>query len=454
MAKVKSKKKADTGPDLRDFFNSLEEIAKEKGLDLDEVMDIVRGSFETAYQRKFGQDADLEVILDTEKPQIVVIRRRHVVEQVLDPIREIGLEDARKLDPSLELHSYLEERENPMEFSRIGASNVRQILMQRLKELEREHIYNEFIDKEGELINGYFLRWRDRDIYVDLGHAEGHLPKREQIPGERFRSGDRIKAIIKSVELRRERSREPGPFITLSRASGEFVKKLFEMEIPEIYEGVVEILDITRAPGYRTKLMVRSNRFDVDPVGACVGIRGVRIQAIVRELGNERIDIVNFSEEPEELIANALSPAKVLEVRVDRANREALVIVTDESYSVAIGMSGQNVRLASQLTDYKLIVKSQTQFSEEMSSPEARAELEALFSASEEASEEEELDYTPLSELPGMTQRVIDILQSAGIVSVEELVEMEQEDLEKIEGIGKTTARQILRILSEVIEFE
>ncbi|MCB1175549.1 MAG: transcription termination/antitermination protein NusA [Leptospiraceae bacterium] len=449
--KAKSNKNAE--PDIKAFFNYLNEISRDKSLALDDVFDVVRGSFETAYQKKFGQDANLEVILDQEKPEIAVIRRRRVVEKVLEPVREISLADAQAIQGSLQINEYLEEKEYPFDFSRIGASNVRQILMQRLKELEREIVYNEFKDRVGDLVNGYFLRWRDRDIYVDLGSAEGLLPRREQIPNERFRSGDRIKAVITAVELRRERSREPGPFITLSRASGDFVRKLFEMEIPEIYEGVVEIMDITRHPGYRTKLMVRSNRFDVDPVGACVGIRGVRIQSIVRELGNERIDIVHYSEEAEVLIENALSPAKVLEVRADLQTREALVVVPDESYSLAIGMNGQNVKLASQLTDFKLIVKSQTQFSEEMSSPEARAELEALFHVSAQT-EEAELDYTPINELPNITKRVIDILNAAGIKSVEELVEMDEEELTGIEGMGKATARQVMSILSEVVEYE
>ncbi len=460
MARAKSKQKKDVGPDLRAFFEYLEDISKEKGLARDEVIEVVSSSFLTAYQKKYGQEADLDVILDSEKPEIAVIFRRKIVENVEDPAMEVTLAEAKKEaadhglpEPELEVGEIFELREDPFGFSRIGATNVRQILMQRLKELEREIIYNEFVKKEGEIINGFFLRWRDRDMmYVDLGRAEGILPRREQIPGERFRSGDRVKAIIKSVELRREKSREPGPFITLSRAAPEFVRKLFELEIPEIYDGVVEILAIARQPGYRTKIMVRSNRQDVDPVGACVGIKGVRIQSIVRELGNERIDIVNYSADAEELIANALSPARVLEVRVEPRSEEALVIVPDDSYSLAIGNNGQNVRLASQLTEHRLLVKSQTQFSEEMSSPEARAQLEALFNPPEP--EGEELDYTPLSDLPGLTSRVAGLLEEAGIQSVEELIEMEAEALEAVPGVGKTTAKQILKILAESVEFE
>ncbi|MBX7057785.1 MAG: transcription termination factor NusA [Leptospirales bacterium] len=451
---AKTTKKASGGPDLQAFFNFINDISEQKGLSRDEVTEVVRSSLITAYQRKYGQEADLEAILDRENLIILVIYRRHVVEHVMNPHREISVEDARPEKADARPGDILESRENPFEFSRIGATNVRQILLQRLKELEREIIYNEFKKKEGELINGYFLRWRDRDVmYVDLGRAEGVMPRREQIPNERFRPGDRVKALVRLVELKREKSREPGPFITLSRAAPDFVRRLFEMEIPEIYDGVVEILSIARQPGYRSKVMVRSNRQDVDPVGACVGIKGVRIQSIVRELGNERIDIVNFSNDPEELIANALSPARVSEVRADSRAREALVVTPDDSYSMAIGNNGANVRLASQLTEYRLTVKSQTQFSEEMSSPEARAQLEALFAPrpAEEAAEE---DYTPLSELPGLTSRVIGLLEEAGIKSVEDLLETAPEQLEALPGVGKTTARQILQILSESVEFE
>ncbi len=453
MAKAKQKE-TQSGPDLKALFKYVSDISDEKGLSRDEVMEVIRGSLITAYQRKYGQEADIEAILDADQLLIEVVHRRHVVENVINPHREISVEEASKEKPDARPGDVLESRENPFEFSRIGATNVRQILLQRLKELERELVYNEFKKKEGELINGFFQRWRDRDVmYVDLGRAEGVMPRREQIPNERVRAGDRVKALVKLVELKREKSREPGPFITLSRAAPDFVRRLFEMEIPEIYDGVVEIIDIARQPGYRSKVMVRSNRQDVDPVGACVGIKGVRIQSIVRELGNERIDIVNFSNDPEELIANALSPARVTEVRADPRAREALVVTPDDSYSMAIGNNGANVRLASQLTGYRLTVKSQTQFGEEMSSPEARAQLEALFAPPVEEAPEE-LDYTPLSELPGLTHRVIGLLEEAGVKSVEDLLEIERERLETLPGIGKTTAKQIFQILSESVEFE
>ena len=463
MAK-QSKSDTTKKPDIKAFFDYIQDISTEKGLDREEVLEVVRSSLVTAYQKKYGLEVNLEVILDKEKPELSVIYRREVVENVENPGLQVSLKEASEIEKDIQIGETLVLKEYPFDFSRIGATNVRQILLQRLKELEREIVYNEFKAKEGDLINGYFLRWRDRDMmYVDLGRAEGILPRREQIPNEKFRTGDRVKAIIKQVELRREKSREPGPFITLSRASGDFVKKLFEMEIPEIYDGVVEILDIARVAGSRTKILVQSNRNDVDPVGACVGIKGVRIQSIVRELGNERIDIVNYSSSPEELIENALSPAKVVEIRVDSGNKEALVVVSDETYSQAIGDRGYNVRLASQLTGYRLALKSQAQYSEEMSSPEARRQLEKIFSnpvvpeiqqVETTVETEEDEEFTRLSEVPGFTPRIIGILEEAGITSVEDLLEMEQEKLEKIPGVGKSTASQILKILAESVEFE
>jgi N utilization substance protein A len=443
-----AKKKNTHEPDLKAFFDYLNEVSTEKGLSRDEVVETFKGSLITAYQRKYGVDANLEVIMDRETPEIAVICRRKVLDPVLNPAQEISTAEAQKIQPGIKEGEVLEVRENPFEFSRIGATNVRQILLQRLKELEREILYNDFKAREGDLVNGYFLRWRDKDLmYIDLGKLEGVMPRREQIPNEKFRPGDRVKAVIKLVELRREKSREPGPFVTLSRASGDFVKKLFEMEIPEIYDGVVEISGIARYAGYRTKILVRSNRMDVDPVGACVGVRGVRIQSVVRELGNERIDIVNDTGNVSDIIASAMSPATVTEVRVDPSTREALVLVPDDQQSKAIGNGGQNVRLASQLSGYKLTVKTLSQFNEEMASPEARARLEQLFS---QAPAEPEEEYTPLVELPDLSPRINSLLEAAGIKSVEQLVEASKEDLERI--LGEATARHVQRIVAEVVE--
>ena len=248
---AKSKKKQQAGPDIRAFFDSMDALAAEKGLGKDEIMEIFRGSLITSYQRKYGPDARIEVTLDSETPAMGVSIHKQIVETVEDPSLEISVEEAKKHKADAQAGEELIIEEEPFAFSRIGATNVRHIFFQRLKEQEREIIYNEFSHKEGELITGQFLRWRDREVvYVDLGRAEGVLPRREQIPRERFHPGDRIKAVVKSVELRREKSRDPGPYILLSRAAPEFVRRLFEQEIPEIYDGVVEIMDIVRDAGF------------------------------------------------------------------------------------------------------------------------------------------------------------------------------------------------------------
>lgn len=455
MAVKKSAKQQ--GPDLGAFFESLKELAQLRNLNYDQVLEVFRGTVLSACQKKFGMDSDLEVILDPKVPEVSVIARYSVVEKVENPDRELTVEAARETHPEAQAGESIERKDHLTDFSRIGTTNIRNIFSQRIKEMERELVFDEYKDRVGELITGQFLRWRDKEIvYVDLGRAEGILPRKEQIPGDRFHTGSRVKAVIKVVELKKDKSKDPGPYILLSRASGEFVQRLFEQEIPEVYDGIVEILGVAREAGFRTKILVRSHRSDVDPVGACVGIKGVRIQSIVRELQNERIDIISFKDDPATLIAEALSPARVQEVRLDTGAREALVVVPDDAYSAAIGMAGKNVRLASQLTGYRLIVKSQSQYEQDYSSPEARARLEELFSERKEEAPapESEEEGTSLTELPGLPRRVIEILKAAGIKSVEELVEMDAAQLEAIDGIGKTTGGLIRKIIAENIEFE
>ena len=452
MARLRKKKSAD----INAFFEFIQEIANDKKLSIDKLLEVVKSCFQVPFQKKYGLGVDLKIKLDHVNKEIEIIHRCQVADKVLPGENKITIEEALKINPNIKIGEYLEEKHDPFDFSRVNATNIRQILIQRIKDLERELVYLEFKDKVGELINGYFLRWRDREvIYVDLGRAEGILPRREQIPEERFRPGDRVKALIKNVELKRDKSKEPGPFIILSRAAPEFVSKLFEMEIPEIYDGVVEIVHIVRQAGYRTKLLVRSTKQDVDPVGACVGIKGVRIQAIVRELGNERIDIVNFTQEPQALIASALSPGEVIEVRVDVYSKEAFVVVTDNSYSVAIGNTGHNVRLACQLTKYNIVVKSQSQFNRDMSSPEAKERLDAIFKSQTVVTKDKEVETgTSLNELTGLSNRIKLILKENGISNVENLLEISEDDLSKITGIGKTTAKQIKSVLAEAVEFE
>ncbi|WP_078130114.1 transcription termination factor NusA [Leptospira alexanderi] len=442
----------------------IQQFCADKSLDREAVMGVIRDSLITAYKKKSGLEG-LEESEELEKPSpvtvefasgkdsVVIAIAKKVVEGTPSSALEIGLEDAKAIDTSAEVGSVVFFREKPVELSRIISSQAKQMVFQRLKDMEKELLYNEYKAKEGELTHGYFQRWKKDAMSVDLGKVEGIMPRREQNPGEKYHSGDRLKAIIQRVELR---PREPIPVITLSRASADFVRKLFEMEIPEIYDGLVEIINVARQPSIRTKVVVRATRGDIDPVGACVGMKGVRIQSIVRELGNERIDIVEASDDASEFIANAISPAKPVEVKVDGSGREAMVVVPDDQLSLAIGINGSNVKLASQLAGYKIDIKTVAQYNAELASPEARERLERLFySPAEEVkvSVPQEEELTPLEDLPGLSARIVGILKSEGIKDLETLIEYSQDDLAKLQGIGHTTAGQILKLLRESVEW-
>jgi N utilization substance protein A len=442
------------------IFEAVQQFCADRGLQKDSVFSIIKESLVAAYKKRLGVESSEDEFPITaefteKKNEVVLIVPKIVTEGKTKNPLEISYEDAKKIDPEIQIGEKVIVREKPVELSRIVSNQARQMVFQRLKEMERELLFKEYKAKEGELTHGYFQRWIDKDIMsIDLGKVEGIMPRREQNPGEKYKSGDRLKAIISRVEIRKDKYRDNGLVIILSRASGDFVKKLFEMEIPEIYDGLVQIVDIARIPGIRTKIVVRASRGDIDPVGACVGMKGVRIQSIVRELGNERIDIIQHSEDPVEYITNLISPAKPVEVRVDSKNREAMIIVSDDSLSLAIGTSGSNVKLVSQLCDYKVDIKSISQYKEDMTTLEARDRLHRLFNPNlePESEEVEEEGGTPLSEVPGLTPRVISILENGGVADVETLIEMNQDQLAKISGIGKATAEQIMKLLKESVE--
>lgn len=445
------------------LIEAVHQFCQDKALDKDSVMDIIKESLIVAYRKKLGVDPELDssihIELSNEKSGDVFITVEKTVVESVDPEEpnplEIVLSEAIGIDPKAQIGDRILVRQKPMDLSRIISSQAKQMVFQRLRDMEKQILFEEYKAKEGELTHGYFQRWKRDIMLIDLGKIEGIMPKRDQNPGEKYRQGDRLKAIISRVELR---PKEPIPVITLSRASGDFVKKLFEMEIPEIYDGVVEIRDVARIPSIRTKVVVYTNKSDIDPVGACVGMKGVRIQSIVRELGNERVDIVQYSDDPSQFISNAISPAKPIEVHADRKRGDALVIVPEESLSLAIGINGSNVKLASQLSGYKIDIKTVSQYNQELASPEAREKLDRLFNAQAEAESEEDLemddeDLTPLSDIPGLAPRIIDLLQGGGINDVETLIEIRPEDLAAIPGVGPTTAEQVLKLLQESIEW-
>lgn len=441
------------------LLNSIHQIVADKGFDRDEVLSILEAGMLAAYRKKYKTVENARVEIDEENERVEVIANRQVVDDVVLSGMQISLTEAQEIDPSAKLGDYVDVAEDPGEYGRISAQTAYQVVSQRLKNLETNKVREEYSEKVGELSNGFILRKRNETVYVDLGKVEAIMPVKHQIPGEKYHLEEKIKVLLHSIG---EEERGNNVKIIVSRADKKFVQKMFEMEVPEIYDGVVEIKNIARIAGTRSKVVIHSNRSDIDPVGACVGVRGVRIQAIVRELGNERIDIVEFSADDKEFIKNAMSPAVPEMVKVDSDKREALAIVADKDYSIAIGKDGSNVKLASLLTGFRIDVKTHTQFSEEMSSPEARKRLDELFSTeaakqenTNDSSEDDDFEEgTPLQDLDGLTKRVIDILNENNIKYIEDLVDLDENELAQKKGIGKTMAKKIVDIISESVEFE
>lgn len=310
----------------------------------------------SAYKRNFQSAPNVRVDIDRETGAITVYAQKKVVEEVELPLQEVGLYEARVYNPRCQLDDLLEMDVTPEEFGRIAAQTAKQVIIQRIREAERELIYEEFADRTEDIINGPVQRFEQRTVIIDLGRVEAILPPEEQIPHERYRQGERVKAYI--VEVKKT---SKGPQVVVSRTHSGFLKRLFEVEVPEIYDGIVEIKGAAREAGYRSKLSVWSSNSDIDPVGACVGPRGTRVQAISNELRGEKIDIIKWSDEPESYIANALSPAKVVEVELNSESKTTTVIVPDNQLSLAIGREGQNARLAAKITGWKIDICSETQ---------------------------------------------------------------------------------------------
>ena len=368
------------------FIEAIEQVEQEKGIPREVLFDAIEQALLSAYKKNYGKDSNVDVEIDPQEGDINVYMRMDVVDEVEDVNTEISLAEAQEIDPAYEIGDVVEYQVKPDDFSRIAAQTAKQVIVQRIREAERGIIVEDFKDKIGEIVTGKVSRIIGQNIFVSLGRAEGKLALREQIKGERFRPQDRIKVYVKEV-----RSSNRGPEIVLSRVCPEFVEKLFEQEVPEIEDGIVEIKGIAREAGSRTKMTVWSNDEDVDPVGACVGSRGNRVQAVVDELGNEKIDIINWSDDPFELIANVLSPAKVESVALEETEDEniATVVVPDYQLSLAIGKAGQNVRLAAKISGWKIDIKSHTQM-EEMEAEGTVIEEDGAVEAAEESMPEDD----------------------------------------------------------------
>lgn len=338
-----------------DLLDALVALEKQKGISRDILVEAIEAALVTAYKRNFNQAQNVRVDLNLEKGTMKVYSRKDVVEEVEDERLEISLEDAQQINPVYELEDIVEQEVTPRDFGRIAAQTAKQVVTQRVREAERGIIYDEFVDREEDIVNGIVERFDAKNLFIGLGKVEAVLPQTEQIPTESYEPHDRVKVYITKVE---KTSR--GPQVFVSRTHPGLLRRLFEMEVPEIYDGTVEIKSIAREAGDRSKVSVYTANEEIDPVGACVGARGARVQAISNELSGEKIDIVEWSEDPVVFVANALSPSKVLNVQVDEEERSTTVVVPDYQLSLAIGKRGQNARLAAKLTGWKIDIKSET----------------------------------------------------------------------------------------------
>jgi N utilization substance protein A len=338
-----------------DLLDALTALEKQKGISRDVLVDAIEAALVTAYKRNFNQAQNVRVDLNLDKGSMKVYSRKDVVEEVNDDRLQISLEEAILINPAYELGDIVEEEVTPRDFGRIAAQTAKQVVTQRVREAERGLIYEEYVDREDDIVNGIVERLDARNLYVGLGKVEAVLPVGEQISTETYKPHDRIKVYITKVE---RTSR--GPQVFVSRTHPGLLRRLFEVEVPEIYEGIVEIKSIAREAGDRSKISVHTNNDEVDPVGSCVGARGARVQSISNELNGEKIDIVEWAEDPVIFVANALSPSKVLDVQVKEDERSTTVVVPDYQLSLAIGKRGQNARLAAKLTGWKIDIKSET----------------------------------------------------------------------------------------------
>ena len=359
--------------DSKEMLLAMEELEKENGMEPGSLMEAIETALVTAYKRDFDSTADnAKVVVDKETGDYHVFVEKEVVKDVEDGNTQISLEDAKKINKSLEVGDTAQIEIMPKNFGRIAAGTAKQVIIQKIREASREYLYNEFSDRKGEIVSGLIQKADGGIVVVDLGRLEGVMPLKEQVPTEKYHVNDKIRAYVLDVE----KGAKGAPQVIISRAHADFVRKLFELEIPEIYEGVIEIKSVSRDAGSRSKVAVYSPNENIDPVGSCVGQKGIRIQNIINELGGEKIDVIEWNEDPAIFISAALLPAQVLAVDIKEEEKFAQVIVPDDQLSLAIGKSGQNARLAAKLTNWKIDIKSESQFRQILAEAQAAEENE------------------------------------------------------------------------------
>ena len=434
---------------MSEMAEAIRQLIQEKGYSEESVRQTIERALKAAYKRTYGTDENAIVKFEDDMTDVKIYSRKVVVDGVYDPVREIELEDAQKLSSEIEEGDEVDIIENPKEFDRSAVDRGKQTAHQGLTETFKDSLYNDYKDKVGEIIIGYYQREKNGNIYVDLGNAgkiEGYLPLKNQSKLEFYEKGDRIKGLI--VEVKKTNS---GLQLVLSRSDPKLVSSILEKEVPEISDGTVEITKIVRDAGYRTKIAVYSKREEVDPVGACVGLKGVRIQNVIRELLNEKIDVLKYDPDPVVFIKNALSPAQVDRVIImDADKKQALAIVQDSQFSLAIGRQGQNVRLANRLCDWNIDVKTVEQAAEiDFSEISTVQSARSLFNDEEESFDE----ITTIAELPGVNKEIADLLIANGFEQIEDFVEAFDNDTIHIEGVTADDLETINGLINENVEF-
>ena len=414
-----------------ELIKALETIQKEKNISKEEIIHAIENALVSAYKKHVGKNVNVEATVDVKTGEKKAWVVKKIVENVKNPLLEINLKEAKKYSSTVKLNEDIKIPLDTDNFSRIAAQTAKQVIIQKIRESERDSLYEEMKGKIGEIVNGSIYKIVNKNIIVDLGKTEAILPVSEQVDKETFSVGQHIRALIIKAEKNTK-----GPNIVLSRTSPELVKVLFELEVPEIYEKVVDIANVVREPGLRTKIAVISHNLKVDPVGACVGVKGARIKPIIDELRGERIDLIPFSNDPVKYITSALSPAKVLTVTIiSDEEKKAEVIVTNDMLSLAIGKLGHNVRLAAKLTGWHIDVKS-----EEQKRQETVQKIADKTSA--------------LGRLKGISDKTIQLLVQAGLTNIEKLATLKIEDLTTLPGIGEKTAEKIIEAAKEALNNE
>jgi N utilization substance protein A len=405
----------------RELIGVFEQIEREKGIPKEELLGMIEAALTSAFRKHSGKKQKFEAHVDPESGAITAYVKKKVVSKVENPYTQIAKKEALRLDPAVKVGEEIRIKVETKEFGRIAAQTAKQVIIQRIRETERENIFKEFKEKEGTVMNGVVQRFARKNVIIDLGKAEAILPEWEQIPEHKCELFERFKVYILKVE-----QSPRGPQIIVSRTHPGLVKRLYELEVPEVRDHTVEIKQIVREPGHRCKVAVVSNNERVDPVGACVGVKGSRVQVIINELNGERMDLIPYSSDPATYIANSLSPAKVLSVTVEKDKKNVLVVVADDQLSLTIGKAGQNVRLAARLTGWHIDIKSESQMKEV-----------------KEVKEAEAAGVSDLTILPGVGKVTARLLSQHGFTTLEKIASSSISELVKIPGIGEKLAEKI-----------